>query len=62
MAAESLPWKMKALGHDVVQGTKSLTALAIVVGIAAVAARRSSEIVLFLYGIALMPATIRPSA
>ena len=42
---------MKALGADVVTGRRSLAALAIVVGIAVL--REGSEIVLFLYGIAL---------
>lgn len=46
MAAE-----MRALGEDVSAGRKSLLALAIVVGIAVL--REGSEIVLFLYGIAI---------
>lgn len=43
--------EMKSLGEDVVGGRRSLAALAIVVGIAVL--REGSEIVLFLYGIAL---------
>jgi high-affinity iron transporter len=43
--------EMKSLGEDVITGRRSLTALAIVVGIAVL--REGSEIVLFLYGIAL---------
>ena len=43
--------EMKSLGEDVVVGRRSLTALAIVVGVAVL--REGSEIVLFLYGIAL---------
>jgi high-affinity iron transporter len=43
--------QMRSLGEDVVKGQRSLTALAIVVGIAIL--REGSEIVLFLYGIAL---------
>ncbi len=43
--------EMKALGEDVIRGRRSLAALAIVVGIAVL--REGSEIVLFLYGIAL---------
>ena len=43
--------EMKSLGEDVVRGRRSLAALAIVVGVAVL--REGSEIVLFLYGIAL---------
>jgi high-affinity iron transporter len=43
--------EMKTLGEDVVTGRRTLTALAIVVGVAVL--REGSEIVLFLYGIAL---------
>ncbi len=43
--------EMKSLGNDVVTGRRSLPALAIVVSIAIL--REGSEIVLFLYGIAL---------
>lgn len=43
--------EMKSLGEDVVIGRRSLTALAIVVSVAVL--REGSEIVLFLYGIAL---------
>ncbi|MGA9666959.1 MAG: FTR1 family protein [Gallionella sp.] len=43
--------EMKALGEDVVRGRRTLAALAIVVGIAVL--REGSEVVLFLYGIAL---------
>ncbi|MGA7749762.1 MAG: FTR1 family protein [Gallionella sp.] len=43
--------EMKSLGEDVVTGRRSLAALAIVVGVAVL--REGSEIVLFLYGIAL---------
>ncbi len=43
--------EMKSLGEDVVTGKRSLAALAIVVGVAVL--REGSEIVLFLYGIAL---------
>ncbi|HEY4345157.1 MAG TPA: FTR1 family protein [Parvibaculum sp.] len=42
--------EMKDIGEEVSAGTRSLTALAIVVGIAVL--REGSEIVLFLYGIA----------
>lgn len=42
---------MKAIGEDVKTGRRSLTALAIVVGIAVL--REGSEVVLFLYGIIL---------
>jgi high-affinity iron transporter len=42
---------MKTLSEDVISGQRSLTALAIVVGVAIL--REGSEIVLFLYGIAL---------
>lgn len=43
--------EMQSMGEDVVHGKRSLTALAIVVGIAVL--REGSEVVLFLYGIAL---------
>ncbi|HUW39103.1 MAG TPA: FTR1 family protein [Rhodocyclaceae bacterium] len=43
--------EMQSLGDDVVTGQRSLAALAIVVGVAVL--REGSEIVLFLYGIAL---------
>lgn len=43
--------EMRSLGDDVTKGNKSLLALAIVVGIAVL--REGSEIVLFLYGIAI---------
>ena len=43
--------EMKSLGASVVTGQKSLTALAVVIGIAVL--REGSEVVLFLYGIAL---------
>lgn len=43
--------EMKAIGNDVTSGNRSLIALAIVVGIAVL--REGSEIVLFLYGIAI---------
>ena len=43
--------QMKTLGEDVINGHRSLTALAVVVGVAIL--REGSEIVLFLYGIAL---------
>lgn len=43
--------EMKSLGEEVVKGHRTLAALAIVVGIAIL--REGSEIVLFLYGIAL---------
>ena len=43
--------EMKSLGEDVVGGKRTLSALAIVVGVAVL--REGSEIVLFLYGIAL---------
>jgi high-affinity iron transporter len=42
---------MKTLGEDVISGQRTLAALAIVVGVAIL--REGSEIVLFLYGIAL---------
>ncbi|HVZ54325.1 MAG TPA: FTR1 family protein [Pseudolabrys sp.] len=41
--------EMRQIGSDVSEGTKSLTALAIVVGLAVL--REGSEVVLFLYGI-----------
>lgn len=43
--------QMKAVGHDVSAGRRSLLALAIVVGVAVL--REGSEIVLFLYGIVI---------
>jgi high-affinity iron transporter len=43
--------EMRSFGEDVARGRRSLTALAIVVGIAVL--REGSEIVLFLYGIVL---------
>ena len=43
--------EMKAIGDDVAKGCRSLKALSIVVGIAVL--REGSEIVLFLYGIAI---------
>ncbi|MFO1242368.1 MAG: FTR1 family protein [Rickettsiales bacterium] len=43
--------EMKTVGHEVATGKRSLFALAIVVGIAVL--REGSEIVLFLYGIAI---------
>lgn len=43
--------EMKSLGEEVVKGHRTLAALAVVVGIAIL--REGSEIVLFLYGIAL---------
>lgn len=43
--------EMKAIGQDIVSGKRSLVALAIVVGVAVL--REGSEIVLFLYGIAI---------
>jgi high-affinity iron transporter len=43
--------EMKSLGADVVSGRRSLLALSVVVGLAVL--REGSEIVLFLYGIAL---------
>jgi high-affinity iron transporter len=43
--------QMKMLGADVISGQRTLTALAVVVGVAIL--REGSEIVLFLYGIAL---------
>ena len=43
--------KMRVLGEDVVRGRRTLVALAVVVGIAVL--REGSEIVLFIYGIAL---------
>ena len=42
---------MKAIGHDVAAGKRTLAALAIVVGVAVL--REGSETVLFLYGIAI---------
>ena len=50
-AGRHIALEMKSLGEDVVKGRRSLAALAIVVGIAVL--REGSEIVLFLYGIAL---------
>ena len=43
--------EMKSLGEDVVRGRRSLAAMAVVVGVAVL--REGSEVVLFLYGIAL---------
>ena len=43
--------EMKSLGEDVVRGRRSLAAMAVVVGVAVL--REGSELVLFLYGIAL---------
>lgn len=40
---------MRRLGHDVTEGARSLTAVAVVVGLAVL--REGSEVVLFLYGI-----------
>jgi high-affinity iron transporter len=47
--------ELKAAGHQVVTGERTLTALAIVVGIAVL--REGSEVVLFLYGIAAQGGT-----
>jgi high-affinity iron transporter len=50
-AGRHIALEMKSLGEDVARGRRSLAALAIVVGVAVL--REGSEIVLFLYGIAL---------
>jgi len=47
--------ELKAAGHQVVTGERTLTALAIVVGVAVL--REGSEVVLFLYGIAAQGGT-----
>ena len=47
-------------GKAVVEGSKSLLALAIVVGVAVL--REGSEVVLFLYGVLAAAATVRRSA
>ena len=47
--------ELKAAGHQVVSGERTLTALAIVVGVAVL--REGSEVVLFLYGIAAQGGT-----
>ena len=41
--------EMRQVGHDVTEGAKPLTALAVVIGLAVL--REGSEVVLFLYGI-----------
>lgn len=43
--------EMKALGHDVARGDRSILAMAVVIAIAVL--REGSEVVLFLYGIAI---------
>src|SRR5581483_1672704 len=47
--------ELKAAGHDVVTGKRTLAALGIVVGVAVL--REGSEVVLFLYGIAAQGGT-----
>lgn len=47
--------ELKAAGHDVVSGKRTLAALGIVVGVAVL--REGSEVVLFLYGIAAQGGT-----
>jgi len=47
--------ELKAAGHQVITGERTLTALAIVVGVAVL--REGSEVVLFLYGIAAQGGT-----
>jgi high-affinity iron transporter len=47
--------ELKAKGHQVVTGERTLTALAVVVGVAVL--REGSEVVLFLYGIAAQGGT-----
>lgn len=47
--------ELKAAGHDVVTGKRTLAALAVVVGVAVL--REGSEVVLFLYGIAAQGGT-----
>lgn len=47
--------ELKAAGHQVVTGERTLTALAVVVGVAVL--REGSEVVLFLYGIAAQGGT-----
>ena len=47
--------ELKAAGHQVISGERTLTALAVVVGVAVL--REGSEVVLFLYGIAAQGGT-----
>jgi len=49
--------ELKAAGHDVVTGKRTLAALGVVVGVAVL--REGSEVVLFLYGIAAQGGTTR---
>ena len=51
--------ELKAVGAEVARGGKSLMAMAIVVGVAVL--REGSEVVLFLYGIAVGAAEPRRS-
>jgi high-affinity iron transporter len=51
--------ELKAAGHDVVTGRRTLAALGVVVGVAVL--REGSEVVLFLYGIAAQGGTTNPS-
>jgi high-affinity iron transporter len=51
--------EMKSLGAEVVRGSRTLTALAVVVGVAVL--REGSEIVLFLYGVALTAGNTGPA-
>ena len=47
--------ELKSAGHDVITGKRTLTALAVVVGVAVL--REGSEVVLFLYGIVVQGGT-----
>jgi high-affinity iron transporter len=51
--------EMRAMGAEVAAGQRTLTALAVVVGVAVL--REGSEVVLFLYGIASQPGTTTAS-
>ncbi len=51
--------ELKAAGHDVVTGKRTLAALGVVVGVAVL--REGSEVVLFLYGIAAQGGTTNAS-
>jgi high-affinity iron transporter len=51
--------EMRSVGAQVVSGERTLTALAVVVGVAVL--REGSEVVLFLYGIASQPGTTNAS-
>ena len=52
--------EMRAVGRDVASGSRPLTALAVVVGVAVL--REGSEVALFLYGVAVQGGSTRPGA